>query len=234
MADGVAPTKTRPGDQQLPSGGRECVQDALIALIEERKQLGIQRYGSPLMTHNGRDSVRDATEEALDLTVYLMQVAMEMRDLRAELEQAREERDAARLVSQGRTMEHYDAEATIGRVEALAERWERGLWAERYAARELRTALTSSGTESTPQVGAVYDCTDKSWPPSEAFLRAYSAWLAAHGIDSNETRRIEHHDQPTIAQPFIRVHQRDMFSGVDREPLKVAITTPPPSPEDYA
>jgi hypothetical protein len=76
------PTKTRPGDQPLPTGGQECVQDELIRLIEERKQLGIQRYGSPLMTHNGRDAGRDAVEEALDLTVYSMQVALELRDLR--------------------------------------------------------------------------------------------------------------------------------------------------------
>ncbi|MFJ8006132.1 hypothetical protein [Streptomyces fagopyri] len=75
--------KTRPEDQPLPTAGTECVQDALIALIEERKQLGIQRYGSPLMTHNGRDAGRDAVEEALDLAVYSMQVAMELRDLRA-------------------------------------------------------------------------------------------------------------------------------------------------------
>lgn len=83
------PTKTRPGDQPLPVGGQECVQDALIRLIEERKQLGIQRYGSPLMTHNGRDAGRDAVEEALDLTAYSMQVAMELRDLRAERDQLR-------------------------------------------------------------------------------------------------------------------------------------------------
>lgn len=83
------PTKTRPGDQPLPTPGHECVQDALIALIEERKQLGIQRYGSPLMTHNGRDAGRDAVEEALDLTVYSMQVAMELGDLRATIERVR-------------------------------------------------------------------------------------------------------------------------------------------------
>lgn len=38
------------------------------------------------MTHNGRDAGRDAVEEALDLTVYSMQVAMELRDLRAAIE----------------------------------------------------------------------------------------------------------------------------------------------------
>lgn len=78
------PTKTRPGDQPLPIAGQECVQDALIALIRERRDLGVQRYGSALMTHNGRDAGRDALEEALDLTVYLMQVRMEEADRSAE------------------------------------------------------------------------------------------------------------------------------------------------------
>lgn len=85
----AAPTKTRPGDQPLPTGGEECVQDALIALIEERKQLGIQRYGSPLMTHNGRDAGQDMVEEAVDLAVYSMQVAMELQDLRAAVARVR-------------------------------------------------------------------------------------------------------------------------------------------------
>lgn len=78
------PTKQRPGDQPLPTAGRECVQDALIAQIEQRKQLGIERYGRPLETHNGRNAVQDALEEAIDLAVYLKQVELEMRDLRAE------------------------------------------------------------------------------------------------------------------------------------------------------
>lgn len=81
------PTKQRPGDQPLPHGGRECVQDALIQEIRARKELGCQRYGSPLMTHNGRSAIRDAREEALDLTVYLMQVELELRDLLAERDQ---------------------------------------------------------------------------------------------------------------------------------------------------
>jgi hypothetical protein len=78
------PTKQRPGDQPLPTPGRECVQDALIAEIQARKALGEERYGSPLMTHNGRDAIRDAREEAVDLAVYLMQVELEVRDLRTE------------------------------------------------------------------------------------------------------------------------------------------------------
>ncbi|MDX2658297.1 hypothetical protein PV382_17945 [Streptomyces scabiei] len=63
--DQASTLKNRPGDQPLPEGGRECVQDALIADIRARRDLGIQRYGSPL-THNGRDAVQDALEEAMD------------------------------------------------------------------------------------------------------------------------------------------------------------------------
>jgi hypothetical protein len=92
MAEG--PTKTRPEDQPLPVVGRECVQDRLIKLIADRKDLGIKRYGSPLMTHNGRDGVRDALEEAIDLSAYLMQVDLEVRDLRAELEAAKAKLEA--------------------------------------------------------------------------------------------------------------------------------------------
>ena len=90
------PMKTRPGDQPLPSGGREPVQDALIADIRARRDLGVQRYGSPLMTHNGRDAVQDALEEAVDLAVYLKQVAMETRDREQELAVLRAEVAAAR------------------------------------------------------------------------------------------------------------------------------------------
>lgn len=69
--------RQRPGDQPLPTEGQENVQDTLIGLIEERRDLGKQRYGRPLQTFNGRNAVRDALEEALDLATYLMQVEME-------------------------------------------------------------------------------------------------------------------------------------------------------------
>lgn len=36
-----------------------------------RDKLGRERYGTPLQPHNGRDALRDAYEEALDLAVYL-------------------------------------------------------------------------------------------------------------------------------------------------------------------
>jgi len=80
----AAALKQRPGDQPLPTPGRECVQDALIAAIQQRRDLGVQRYGSPLMTHNGRDALRDAWEESIDLAAYLTQMRMERADLESE------------------------------------------------------------------------------------------------------------------------------------------------------
>lgn len=82
-------------DQQLPvtSPKSECVQDrmledmqgwvslrltsALTDAVEERKAYGINKYGQALMTHSGRDALKDAWEEAIDLWAYLTQMDME-------------------------------------------------------------------------------------------------------------------------------------------------------------
>jgi hypothetical protein len=70
--------KLRPGDQPLPVvNGRDDIQTMVIADIEARRQVGIQRYGTALQAHNGRDMLRDAYEEALDLAVYLRGVIEE-------------------------------------------------------------------------------------------------------------------------------------------------------------
>lgn len=70
--------KQRPGDQPLPqTNDRPFVADALKDYIEARKQTGIERYGTPLQPHNGRDALRDAFEEAVDLATYLAQVIIE-------------------------------------------------------------------------------------------------------------------------------------------------------------
>lgn len=44
-----------------------------------REQVGMMRYGMPLQPFNGRDSLQDAYEEALDLVVYLRQIIEERR-----------------------------------------------------------------------------------------------------------------------------------------------------------
>lgn len=83
--------RQRDGDQPLPAEGRENVQDVVIESLEglieqhrERRDLGAKRYGRPLQTFNGRDAVRDAFEEAVDLSVYLMQIDLEMKALKRE------------------------------------------------------------------------------------------------------------------------------------------------------
>lgn len=70
--------KPRPGDQPLPvPNGRPDIQSMVIADITARREVGISRYGTALQAHNGRDALRDAYEEALDLAVYLRQVIEE-------------------------------------------------------------------------------------------------------------------------------------------------------------
>lgn len=64
--------KERPGDQPLPVvNTHPDIQSMVIADIEARRQVGIQRYGTALQAHNGRDMLLDAYEEAMDLTIYL-------------------------------------------------------------------------------------------------------------------------------------------------------------------
>lgn len=83
-AEALYPTKTREGDQVLPTHNEhKPIQDIVIEEIENRKQIGLERYGSLLQPDNGRDSLRDAKEEALDLLMYLTQQEQE-RKLRAE------------------------------------------------------------------------------------------------------------------------------------------------------
>lgn len=74
---GIEPTKQREGDQDLPEGGILCVQDLVIAAMEESKRVGKERYGSPLMTFNGRKGIQDVVEEARDFFVYATQIQAE-------------------------------------------------------------------------------------------------------------------------------------------------------------
>jgi hypothetical protein len=70
--------KLRPGDQPLPVvNDRPDIQSQVIADIQARRQVGIQRYGTALQPHNGRDALRDAYEEAIDLAMYLKQAMVE-------------------------------------------------------------------------------------------------------------------------------------------------------------
>ena len=45
--------------------------------LDARNQLGYQSYGGPMEAHDGRDSIREAYEEALDLVMYLKKFLVE-------------------------------------------------------------------------------------------------------------------------------------------------------------
>lgn len=86
--------RLREGDQPLPTVGQENVGEAVLADLDStgyplsvreamradltaRIALGIERYGQPLQTFNGRDAWKDAHDESLDLLHYLKQARLE-------------------------------------------------------------------------------------------------------------------------------------------------------------
>src|SRR5689334_1433182 len=50
-----------------------AVWDLVLKDMADRDYTGLRRYNTRLQPHNGRDALRDAYEEALDLAVYLRQ-----------------------------------------------------------------------------------------------------------------------------------------------------------------
>jgi hypothetical protein len=74
--------KQREGDQQLPVvNDNPAIQDLVTADIEERKRVGVERYGTPLQANNGRDTLRDLYEELLDATMYIRQLIEERKSV---------------------------------------------------------------------------------------------------------------------------------------------------------
>lgn len=67
-------TQPEPEPNELPA-----VWGLVMLDMHKRDQDGRAKYGTPLQPHNGRDTLRDAYEEALDLAVYL-RTAMYERD----------------------------------------------------------------------------------------------------------------------------------------------------------
>jgi NTP pyrophosphatase (non-canonical NTP hydrolase) len=63
---------TAPQPAPIHTSGRD-VQSLVIGDLAERRELGIERYGTPLQAGNGRDPLGDAYQEALDLACYLRQ-----------------------------------------------------------------------------------------------------------------------------------------------------------------
>ena len=63
--------------QPLPEVGQTVVADYVIADIQARVKFGYEKYGTKLMTHNGRDPLWDALQEAIDLVFYIRQAILE-------------------------------------------------------------------------------------------------------------------------------------------------------------
>jgi hypothetical protein len=69
----------RAGDSQpLPTvNGHGDIQSLVIADIEARRAVGIERYGTALQPWNGRQALLDLCEELLDACCYLKQHIIE-------------------------------------------------------------------------------------------------------------------------------------------------------------
>ncbi len=60
-----------------PSEGKLVVADYVIKDIQARVEMGQAKYGTKLMTNNGRDALWDALQEAIDLVFYIRQAILE-------------------------------------------------------------------------------------------------------------------------------------------------------------
>jgi len=59
-------------DQPVPiPNNRPAAWGLVMDDMNERNAFGVAKYGTPLQGFNGRDALKDAYEEALDLCVYL-------------------------------------------------------------------------------------------------------------------------------------------------------------------
>lgn len=63
--------------QQMPIQGKEDVVPHVIKDLHLRSDVGLETYGTRLQTHNGRNVLQDAYEEALDMACYLKQAILE-------------------------------------------------------------------------------------------------------------------------------------------------------------
>jgi hypothetical protein len=84
-----------------PEPGKQVVLPRLVEDLHARSELGVSKYHTKLMTHNGRDALMDAYQESLDLSMYLCQAIME-REGRMDQRELQEEN--TRLVLENRRL----------------------------------------------------------------------------------------------------------------------------------
>ena len=59
--------------EPMPNGKGKIIIDLVIQDLKDRDIMGRKKYGESLTSHNGRNSLMDAYQEALDLCMYLRQ-----------------------------------------------------------------------------------------------------------------------------------------------------------------
>lgn len=69
------------GQEEPVPNQRRASWELVVEDMQSRDNFGRKKYGTPLQPLNGRDSLKDAYEEVLDLAVYLRN-AIEERELR--------------------------------------------------------------------------------------------------------------------------------------------------------
>lgn len=57
--------------------------DQVVEDMKQRDQFGLKKYGRHLEANDGRDTLVDAYEEALDLSVYLKKAIIERDEAKA-------------------------------------------------------------------------------------------------------------------------------------------------------
>lgn len=139
--------------QQDPRLGDEEILPLVISDLQKRAELGLAKYKQPLMTHNGRNPLIDAYQEAMDLALYLRQAiaeatpAPERREVVMDVEA--DELDDPSLLIDSRTCDNcqhgYQFEAgTYGCALHMARLCKPSLvgkhWAPRYITRGRETA----------------------------------------------------------------------------------------------
>jgi len=63
--------------QETPKGNGRPIIDLVMEDFRKRSEIGLEKYGELLRPNNGRDSLIDAYQEALDLCMYLRQAIEE-------------------------------------------------------------------------------------------------------------------------------------------------------------
>lgn len=143
--------------QPAPTPGRENVTEALVAAILARAEIGAEKYGVRLETHNGRDALVDLFQEQLDAAQYTMQALMEWDEMEQELRALRQDVAFAEQQQRGMKAEveaahKAAAEMRKERDEALAERDA----ALREAGRQGKLAQVYQAIQSTKDNDARY------------------------------------------------------------------------------